>query len=83
MPNFAKHLKNLIFSTRFRNKKTISRLEDKLNEGVRRFDPRLSFQTPSRGGKENLMTPSKEGLPMTPMGPPKDLFNKSRNSSSR
>ncbi|XP_023336551.1 hyaluronan mediated motility receptor [Eurytemora carolleeae] len=73
------HLKETIA----KNKKTISRLEDKLNEGVRRFDPRLSFQTPSRGGKENLMTPSKEGLPMTPMGPPKDLFNKSRNSSSR
>ena len=59
----------------------MSRLEEKLNDnGVRRFDPRLSFQTPSRG-KENLDTPSKDK--MTPMGPPKDVLNKSRNNSAR
>ena len=34
----------------FRQKQNITKLEDKLNEamGVKRFDPRLSFATPSK-----------------------------------
>jgi len=70
-----------------KQKKTISRLEDKLNEatGTRRFDPRMSFQTP--GGirnKENsvLVTPLKDKSMMsTPMGPPTKARNNSRSSS--
>merc|ERR1719427_143082 len=60
-----------------KQKQNISKLEDKLNEalGVKKFDPRLSFMTPSKN-KEN-MTPSKD----TPMGPPKLGF-RGRSSSS-
>jgi hyaluronan-mediated motility receptor len=63
-----------------KQKQSISKLEEKLNDatGLKRFDPRLSFQTPNKN-KEN-MTPSK-GTRDTPMGPPKLGFRGRSNSS--
>merc|ERR1719468_639135 len=53
-----------------KQKQNLTKLEDKLNEamGVKKFDPRIPFATPSKN-KEN-MTPS-EMAKDTPMGPPK------------
>merc|ERR1719334_452098 len=60
-------------------KKNISKLEDKLNEamGIKRFDHRLSFQTPTLKNKENSLV--QNSSISTPMGPPARDINKSRN----
>lgn len=67
-------------------KKNISKLEEKLNEamGIKRFDHRLSFQTPTLKNKENSFVQNSSIRDSattfsTPMGPPARDINKSRN----
>ena len=69
VPDYLKYLIN-----NFRAKRAYARMEEKHNEalGVKRFDPRLSFQPQPSRNKENLVggTPvSSKGVFQTPQGP--------------